>query len=121
MTNLPKGQCMSRGPCGTFGLLPAATTMSQTLIQSPTPIPGPSNTPEVINVDEYTVGGGPDNDDDIQFLHYVPARRSQEPIVIDDSDDDVEIIAGPSQPVVGGVPAADRRRTYLLDPYFSHR
>ncbi|EJD06639.1 uncharacterized protein FOMMEDRAFT_131524 [Fomitiporia mediterranea MF3/22] len=54
---------------------------------------------EVINVDDlaYPTGRTVD-DDDVQLISHAPARRSQEPIVIEDSDDDVEIVAGPSHP-----------------------
>lgn len=72
--------------------------MSETLVQRPTPVhnimPG-----EVINVDDlaYPTGRTVD-DDDVQLISHAPAQRSQEPIVIEDSDDDVEIVAGPSHP-----------------------
>ncbi|KAL5503920.1 hypothetical protein ACEPAH_7992 [Sanghuangporus vaninii] len=73
--------------------------MSQTLVQRPTPVHDLSSR-EVIDVDDLVPSNAHNyaDDDDIQFIARRPGRLAHEPIVIGDSDDDVEIVAGPSRP-----------------------
>ncbi|KAH8117782.1 hypothetical protein DFH11DRAFT_1807906, partial [Phellopilus nigrolimitatus] len=81
--------------------------MSETLVQRPTPIPHPPHS-EVIDVDDFL------SDDEVQIIHtrhqslaerrQLPAHEDepQEVIVLDDSDEEVQEVAGTSRVAVGG-------------------
>lgn len=78
--------------------------MSQTLVQRPTHVHNFPSSREIIDVDDLVPGSTHVHidDDDIQLIEARPSRGSNrlshEPIVIADSDDDIEIVSGPSRP-----------------------